>query len=471
MPSFEAAAAIFGAILIAGALVSGLAERSFLSLTALFVLAGFAFGGGGAGWIDFSSQSGFVTDLAFTALIVILFRDGLEVEGEMLQRAWRVPLRKLVLAMPITAAIAAASAHFIFGLGWTESFLLGCLLSPTDPVLTSSIVTNPRVPRLMRHSLNLESGLNDGLALPAVLAFAAALSTTSEHFVWWRFVLQDVGLGFLFGIVCGLIASVLLPRQPALPAASAGPDGTSGPSGPGGPDGPGGEARPIRAPTWSRRLWGAPESRRRRFVHGIPAHQKSLYGLGVAFATYGVTVLSPHGNGFIAVFVAAIVLGVRRPDIVSAFEQGAAEIVEIVKLGIFLVFGSLLTVDAVTHEGFAALAFVAVLFLVARPLAVWVSLLGTATDRPTRLFMGWFGPRGVATMTFSLLILDRQISSGHRIFDLAAFVVLCSIVIHGATDTPGANWLARREQRRAQACSEACSSAEGNAQAVRERRS
>ena len=133
-------------------------------------------------------------DLAIVALIVILFRDGLEVEAEMLQTAWRLPLRKLIVAMPLTAVIVALAAHLLIGLGWTAAFLLGALLSPTDPVLSSSVVTNPRVPRVVRHSLNLESGLNDGLALPAVLAFAAALSAR-QGFVWWHFVLQDVRLG------------------------------------------------------------------------------------------------------------------------------------------------------------------------------------------------------------------------------------------------------------------------------------
>ena len=78
---------------------------------------------------------------------------------------------------------------------------------------------------------------------------------------------------------------------------------------------------------------------------------------------------------------------------------------------------------------------------------MWLALVGSKTDGVTRLFMGWFGPKGVATMTFSLLILDQPIASGRRIFDIAAFVVLCSIVIHGATDTPGANWIARRQER------------------------
>jgi sodium/hydrogen antiporter len=407
MPTFQATVTVLGLLLMLGALVSGLARRSMLSLAALFVLAGFLLGNGGLDLVDFRARSGFVEDLAFAALIVILFRDGLEVEGEMLQRAWHLPLRKLVLAMPLTTIIVAAAARVLVGLSWTESFLLGALLAPTDPVLTSSIVTNARVPRLVRHSLNLESGLNDGLALPAVLAFVAALSADSHDFVWWRFVLQDVGLGFLYGIACGWIASLLMPRE------SEGGEGE----------------RPAD--------------------QQIPTHQRSLFALGVAFATYGVTVISPKGNGFIAVFVAAIVLSVRRPDVRETFERNSEEIVEIVKLGIFLVFGSLLTVHAFTREGWAALGFVAVAFLIARPLAVWIALLGTRTDTATRLFMGWFGPKGVASMTFALIVLDRQIPGGVRIFDLTALVVFCSIILHGISDTPGANWIARRAERAA----------------------
>src|SRR3954453_8759710 len=209
---FDAATLILGGLLMEGALASGLAHRSFLSLTAVFVVAGFLLGQGGFGVLDIDPRSGFVHDLALVALIVILFRDGLEVEGEMLQTAWRLPLRKLVLAMPITCVLVALAAHALTDLSWTESFLLGALLSPTDPVLSSSVVTNPRVPRLVRHSLNLESGLNDGLALPAVLAFAAALKVGESDFVWWKFVLQDVTLGLVYGVVVGFVASRLMPR-------------------------------------------------------------------------------------------------------------------------------------------------------------------------------------------------------------------------------------------------------------------
>jgi NhaP-type Na+/H+ or K+/H+ antiporter len=395
--SFETGAAVLGGLLVLGALLSGLARRSMLSLAALFVLAGFVLGEGGAGVLQFNASSGFVRDLATVALIVILFRDGLEVDAELLQRHWSLPVRKLVIAMPITALIVALLTHWLVGLNWTESFLLGALLSPTDPVLSSGVVTDPRVPGVIRHSLNLESGLNDGLALPAVLALAAALAPGAGHFVWWHFVLQDLGLGLAFGLACGLLGSLLMPRPGSEPLGQQ-----------------------------------------------IPAHQKALYGLGLAFATYGLTVLPPHGNGFIAVFVAAIVIGVRRPDLRRYFAQGAGELVEVVKLAIFTVFGSLLTLHGLFGDGWAAVAVVLGTFLLARPVAVWVALAGTRVRSVGKAFMAWFGPKGVATIAFGVLILSRRIDDGTRIFNIAALAVFASILLHGITDTPGIRWIARR---------------------------
>jgi NhaP-type Na+/H+ or K+/H+ antiporter len=390
---FDVAALILGGLLMLGALASGLAHRSFLSLTAVFVLAGFLLGEGGFGVLDIDPRSGFVHDLALVALIVILFRDGLEVEAEMLQTAWRLPVRKLVVAMPLTCVIVAVATHWLTGLGWAESFLVGALLSPTDPVLSSSVVTNPRVPRIVRHSLNLESGMNDGLALPAVLAFIAVLSH-DEGFVWWHFVLQDVTLGFAFGVVMGLAAAALIPRDAS-----------------------------------------------------IPDHQRSLYALGAAFATYGLTVLPPAGNGLIAVFVCAITLGIRRQDLRHTFEERADDLVEIVKLGVFVVFGSLLTLDGLFGDGWAAVGVVAVTLLIARPAAIAVALLGTKLPLYLQAFMAWFGPKGVATMAFSLLVLAEDFAAAEEIFNLAALCVFASILAHGLSDTPGSNWVATRGER------------------------
>jgi NhaP-type Na+/H+ or K+/H+ antiporter len=181
--------------------------------------------------------------------------------------------------------------------------------------------------------------------------------------------------------------------------------------------------------------------------HGIPAHQKALYALGTAFVAYGVAAVLPRANGLIAVFVAAITLGIRRVDIRGYFESQAEDIVEIVKLGIFVVFGSLLTFHALFQDGWAAVAIVAITLLVARPVGVFAALAGTDTSTAARAFMSWFGPKGVGTMTFSLLVLGEQITAGERIFNLAALVVFCSIIAHGLTDRPGVDWIERQTAR------------------------
>jgi NhaP-type Na+/H+ or K+/H+ antiporter len=385
-------AAVFGGMLVLGALLSGLARRSFLSLAPVFVVAGFVLGQGGLEVLDLDPHSDFVQGLAVIALVLILFRDGLEVEAEMLQKAWHLPLRKLVLAMPLTALLVALIAYALTDLTWIESLLVGALLSPTDPVLSSTVVNNPRVPRIIRHSLNLESGLNDGLALPAVLAFTAA-AESRDDFVWWEFVLQDVGVGALTGLVMAFLAARLMPR-------------------------------------------------------GAGAHEKSLYALGVAFATYGTAVLPPEGNGFIAVFVAAIALGIWRPDIRDCFEHRSEDLIEVVKLGVFLVFGAIFTFDLLFEDGWAAIAIAAFTLLVARPVAVFVALAGASgVGTAGKAFMAWFGPKGVATMTFALFVLGSTDPNAERIAGIAALTVFISIVVHGLTDHPGAEWMARRSER------------------------
>src|SRR5262249_50213792 len=160
-------------------------------------------------------------------------------------------------------------------------------------------------------------------------------------FVWWRFVLQDVTLGFATGIGAGLVAAQIMARSKGL--------------------------------GWE-----------------VTPHHKALYAIGVAFATY-LLAHAVEGNGLIAVFVCAITLGTRRPDIRESFEGRSQELIEIVKLGIFVVFGSLLTFHGLFGDGLAAVAIVVFALLFARPVAVEIALIGTRTDAATRLFMGWFG--------------------------------------------------------------------------------
>ena len=191
MTSFETAATVLGALLVGGALLSGIARRSFLSLTAIFVLVGFMLGHGGLEVLDIAPGSSFVRDLAITALVLILFRDGLEVDAEMLQRAWHLPLRKLVLAMPITAGIVAVAAKVahrpvmdrgVPGRRPAVTHRSGALLERGQQPARAARhppFAEPRVRAQRRARAAGGAGLHRG-------------AVTDSDFVWWKFLLQDV---------------------------------------------------------------------------------------------------------------------------------------------------------------------------------------------------------------------------------------------------------------------------------------
>ena len=279
---------------------------------------------------------------------------------------------------------------------------MGALLSPTDPVLSSAVITNPRVPRLVRHSLNLESGLNDGLALPAVLAFTAA-AAGDDDFVWWQFVLQDVLVGVLSGPRGGL-------RGLAPDAAGAG-------------------ARPRDqlAPE------GALRARRglRRVRHGDAASRGQRVHRGVR----GRDRASASGG----------------PDIRECFEAQSEDIVEIVKLGVFVVFGAIITLDGLFGDGWAAVGDRGV--HAAGGPARWRCSprwpeRGRWT-RPRRRSWRGSGRRAWPRWRSRCSCSGRPSPEGERIANIAALAVLVSIAAHGLTDHPGSNG-SRAGQRKKQ---------------------
>lgn len=150
----------------------------------------------------------------------------------------------------------------------------------------------------------------------------------------------------------------------------------------------------------------------------------------------------------IAVFVCAITFGILRDDAKEAVDEQTEEWAELVKLAVFVVFGALLTFNGLFSAGlWQVLAFVAACLIVCRPLAILIALAGSKqVDLPTKLFFGWFGPKGIGTMAFGLLVLSYEIPGGEEIFYLAAAVVFFSIILHGITDTWGSNWIAKRNK-------------------------
>jgi NhaP-type Na+/H+ or K+/H+ antiporter len=367
---FGDAVLIFGGLLTAVAALSGVMKGTVLSASVLSVALGVLLAAVGVVDIDPKSES--IVQLVELALILTLFSDGMFVERELLQRHWSPVARALAIAMPITMALLGLAAKALFpSLSWAEALLLAAVLSPTDPVVTSAVVTSRIVPASVRHTLNLESGLNDGLALPFVLFFLVLASPGGnpggEAAKLFGEALFGAGVGVGLGVLGGRLHHHL----------------------------PGG---------------------------GLTARYEGIYSIGFALFAFGFADVT-IGNGLIAAFVCGIALAATEKEVPEGFVEFAENTSAILQVLTFFVFGAL---------------------IVARPLAVMISFVKTGIPRPQKLFMAWFGPKGVASMLFALFVLKSDVADSNLIFDIAAIAIICSIVAHGLTDTIGAKWLARR---------------------------
>lgn len=388
---FPEALLILGALLVSAAGLSGWLGGTVLSISVLSVAAGV-----GLSLIDvIAVQPGatIVVLLVELALILTLFSDGLLVEDELLKRHWAPPARALVIAMPLTLGLLALAAKTLFSqLSWAEAFLLAAVLAPTDPVVTSAVVTARRIPAAVRHTLNIESGLNDGLALPFVLFFLVVATGSGGAGAEAASLAGEAVVGAAIGFGMAFAAGRALDRFPG---------------------------------------------------GGILHKYEGVYALGIALAAFGLAEVT-YGNGLIAVFVAGIALAVARHEIPASFSEFNESVSATFQAITFLVFGALIVATGWDGSTLRLLAFILFALLVARPLSVMISLLGVALPRSQKLFVAWFGPKGVASMLFALLVLNSTEVNRSLVFDVASFTVLASILAHGLTDTLGANWLERR---------------------------
>jgi len=388
---FGEALLIVGLLLAVAAALSGVMHGTVLSISVLGVALGI--GLAAADVISVDAQDAGVLEMVELALILTLFSDGMFVERELLARHWGPPARALAVAMPVTMVLLALCARALFPeLSWAEAFLLAAILSPTDPVVTSAVVTAQRVPAMIRHTLNLESGLNDGLALPFVLFFLVLATPGGDAGREAMELLGEAAFGAVIGIALGLLGGRLHNRLPA---------------------------------------------------GGITPRYEGIYAVGFGLAAFGLADVT-FGNGLIAAFVAGIALGAAEhevPDSFVAFSENVSAIFQVIT---FFLFGALIVATGYDGLPWALLLFIPFALLIARPVAVLAALVGNRLPRPHKLFIAWFGPKGVASMLFALLVLDEAVAEGSLVFDVAAFVILASILAHGLTDTVGARWIERR---------------------------
>jgi NhaP-type Na+/H+ or K+/H+ antiporter len=388
---FAQALLVFGGLLAIVAALSGVMKGTVLSASVLSVALGFGLAAAGVVHVEATDDA--VVELVELALILTLFSDGMFVERELLRKHWGPVARALAIAMPITMALLALAAKALFpDLSWAEAFLLAAVLSPTDPVVTSAVVTSRLVPSSVRHTLNLESGLNDGLALPFVLFFLVLASPGGDAGAEAMKLVGEAAVGAAIGVALGAAAGRL---HHSLPGG------------------------------------------------GITARYEGIYAIGFALFAFGLAEVT-IGNGLIAAFVCGIAMAASERGVPDGFTEFAENTSAILQVLTFFVFGGLIYATGFHYDIPPLILFVVFALLVARPAAVMLSFLRTGIPRSEKHFMAWFGPKGVASMLFALFVFKSAVPGRDLIFDVAAIAIITSIVAHGLTDTVGAKWLARR---------------------------
>lgn len=382
---------VFSLTLFAAVLMSDLAHRSLLSTAVLFLGVGLAVGPAGLGVLHLELGDPLVKDLAVIALVAVLFSDGMRVRLSDLRRAWSLPARALLIGMPLTLGIVAVLAHLVTGLSWGDAFLLGAVLSPTDPVFASGILGRQEIPARLRRLLNVESGLNDGLAFPLVVVFLT---------------LQGAGRHGLASLVADLVAGVAIG---------------------------------IGVPFVAARL-------ERLRVFTVSVQHESIAAIAVILAVVSACELV-GANEFLGAFAAGAMMASTRPDWHAAYRQVGEPVAEVLKLAAVLVFGVLLSSSILASVSWHGWLFVAAVLLVARPLAIHVAFVRSALPRTEVAIASWFGPKGFASLVFGLKVLEHGTPATTRIFALVAATVVASILAHGSTDVPIARWYSRHHTK------------------------
>lgn len=383
---------VFAITLLLSVLVSGLAQRSVLSTAVLFLVAGFAVGKGIFRLILLQADNPMVVLLVELALFSVLFTDGMRVGIHDLVSTWRLPGRALFLGLPLTLLGVAFLARFLANLSWAESFLLGAALSPTDPVFAAAVVGNEQVPARLRFLLNVESGLNDGLALPIVLVLLNVVEATQVQLVS---VLGDLALGVALGV--------------SLP-------------------------------------WVVLRLERNRFFSPTTTYEP-LNAFALGLLILAVASLT-SANLFLAAFTAGVTVATVSPQVRNAFNRFGELVTELLKLFALLIFGALISPGALgTQVPVRGYIFAFLVLLVVRPLAIGVALLGSRIGWPERLAAGWFGPKGFASIVYGILILRAAAPQATYLFHLVAIVVAGSIIVSSSTDTLAVGLLQRMEEQ------------------------
>lgn len=380
-------------------LVAGRIDKMPMSGPIVFVIAGLLMGPLGLGWFADDVSSTDFRVFADLTLALILFIDAANADLSILKHQMRIPFRMLLFGLPGVIALGTVLASLLFPeLSIFEAAILGTMLAATDAALGKAVITNENVPAKIREGLNFESGLNDGLCVPILLVFIALANGSGGEgggaMLTLRLVVQELGIGLAVGLGLASIGTRLM--------------------------------KLCWNRGWITEIW------------------MQVTVVGLAIACFSVA-QSLHGSGYIAAFVGGIVFGYNAKEATHKLVFAAEGIGETLALVTWMLFGAM--VIGKTYEFFTwqVVAYALLSLTVVRMLPVYLSLSGTLEGARSRFFLGWFGPRGLASLVFAIIVLNAKLPGSK----LIALVVICtvffSLIAHGISANPLAKKMAGRE--------------------------
>ncbi len=390
--------AILALFIFLYSMVAGRIERSVISGPMVFVIAGFIMGPFGLGWFEGDATNFELRTFADLTLALILFLDAANADMSVLKRQFRIPSRMLLLGLPGVITLGFGLAVLMFnGLSLYVAAILATMLAATDAALGKAVITNKAVPARIREGLNVESGLNDGICVP-ILLFFIAMEIGGEHGGSETSALlllaKELGIGMAVGLSLAGAGVPLL--------------------------------RWCWKQGWVTEIW------------------KQVTVVGLAIASFAIA-QSLHGSGYIAAFTGGLLFGYLAKGNVHKLVLAAEGTGETLALVTWMLFGAMVIGPATNLFSWDVVVYALLSLTVIRIVPIFLSLAGTGESVSSRLFLGWFGPRGLASIVFAIIVINAQVPGA----DLLALVVVCtvlmSLVAHGISANPLAKWIGRKE--------------------------
>jgi sodium/hydrogen antiporter len=377
------------AIIIVWSVFSAPLDRRGITSALFLSAAGLAVGASALGWLDISVESAVAERVAEVALVLLLFSDASRLDLRSLRQGFGWPSRLLFIGLPLTMLAGVGAGFLAFpGMAPASIVLLATMLAATDAALGQKVVTETAVPARVRQALDVESGLNDGLAVPfflVALEIANADLETQPVAAVVGNMASQIGWGLTGGLVAGIVGGLLFRVA-------------------------------------DRRGW-------------IGHEWRQIVPLAVALAAYAIA-LALGGSGFIAAFVGGIAFGNfsgARGSIVTLLTEEAGGFLAAVT---WIGFGALMLTLAIPYLRWQVLLYAVLSLTLVRMIPVAIAFAGQHVQRPTVAFIGWFGPRGLASLVFVLLAIERGIPDSEIVLTTVLVTVALSVILHGLTSVP-----------------------------------